>query len=360
MTAALLDAHGVRAGAYLSPHIRDWRERLVIGGEPIGSEAFAEALERVEEKAAVADRAAGEDGPVTQFELLTAAAFLALAQARVKVGVIEAGLGGRLDATNVIPSRVTVLTSVGLDHTEWLGETLEEIAAEKLAVLRDRTALVRGDLPPEAESVAREAAAAHHARLLGPAPLDGLPVEGLAPYQRANLALALSAVAEIAGGLRPDAVGSALASLRIPGRAQVIPGEPTLIVDAAHNADGARALAAALPALAGERGVVCCTAILEGKDAAAIASALSPRVERAVCTEVPEAEIAAGGRPGGRSIPSAELAGLFRAEGVEAEAVADRAVALERASELARERGIPVLVTGSHFLLGSALASGDP
>ncbi len=94
----------------------------------------------------VADRAAGEEGPVTQYELLTAAAFLAFAEARVEIAVIEAGLGGRLDATNVIPSKVTVLTSVGLDHTEWLGETVEEIAAEKLAVLRDHTALVYGQV----------------------------------------------------------------------------------------------------------------------------------------------------------------------------------------------------------------------
>ncbi|MGZ5320260.1 MAG: glutamate ligase domain-containing protein [Solirubrobacterales bacterium] len=356
MIAGLLDAHGIRAGAYLSPHIRDWRERIVIAGEPIGDAAFAEALERAEEKARVADRAAGEDGPVTQFELLTAAAFLALATARVKIGVIEAGLGGRLDATNVIPSRATVLTSVGLDHTEWLGGTLAEIAAEKLAVLRDRSVLIRGELPAEAEAVAEREAARHHARMLGPAPLDGLPVGGLAPFQRANLALALRAAAEIAGDLRSEAVAAALASLSVPGRAQLIAGDPPLIVDAAHNADGAGALAAALPALAGGP-VVCCVAVLEGKDAAAIASALAPHCVRVVCTAVPEAAIAAGGRPGGRSIPAPELAALFTAEGVEAEAVEAPEAAIERALALGRERSLTVLVTGSHFLLGSALAS---
>ena len=172
----------------------------------------------------------------------------------MKIGVIEAGLGGRLDATNVIPSRATVLTSVGLDHTEWLGETLAEIAAEKLAVLRDRSVLIRGELPAEVEAVAERESARHHARMLGPAPLDGLPVEQLAPFQRANLALALRAAAEIAGDLRSEAVAAALASLSIPGRAQFIAGDPPLIVDAAHNADGAGALAAALPALAGGPG----------------------------------------------------------------------------------------------------------
>ena len=148
MTAALLEAHGVRAGAYVSPHVVSWRERIRIGGEPISEEAFAEALERCREAAEVADRSADEgEGPITQFELVTAAAFVAFAAARVQYAVIEAGLGGRLDATNVIPSKLTVLTSVGLDHTEWLGDTLEEIAAEKLAVLRDHTTLIAGKVP---------------------------------------------------------------------------------------------------------------------------------------------------------------------------------------------------------------------
>src|SRR5215211_3632412 len=106
MTAALLEANGVSTGAYLSPHIHSWRERVMIRGEPISEEAFAKALERAEESAQVADRAAGEEGPVTQYELLTAAAFVAFAAARVRYGVIEAGLGGRLDATNVIPSQL--------------------------------------------------------------------------------------------------------------------------------------------------------------------------------------------------------------------------------------------------------------
>ena len=156
MTAALLEAHGVSTGAYLSPHIISWRERVLIRGEPISEEAFTQALERAEEAAQVADRAAGDEGPVTQFELLTAAAFVAFAAARVQYAVVEAGLGGRLDATNVIPSQLTVLTSVGYDHTEWLGETLEEIAAEKVAVLRDHTMLLVGEVPDEVIPIVHE------------------------------------------------------------------------------------------------------------------------------------------------------------------------------------------------------------
>jgi len=136
MTAALLEAHGVTTGAYLSPHIHSWRERVMIRGEPISEEPLFEALERVPEQAAeVADRSAGDEGPVTQYELLTATGVRRLCCGARPVWRDRGGLGGRLDATNVIPSKLTVLTSVGLDHTEWLGETLEEIASEKLAVL---------------------------------------------------------------------------------------------------------------------------------------------------------------------------------------------------------------------------------
>src|SRR4051812_4906067 len=153
MTPAPLEAHGVSTGAHLPPPITSWRERVLTRGEPISEEAFTEALERAEQAAEVADRSAGDEGPVTQFELLTAAAFVAFATARVQYAVIEAGLGGRLDGTNVIPSQLTVLTSVGFDHTEWLGETVEEIAAEKVAVLRDHTTLLVGQVPEEAAEV---------------------------------------------------------------------------------------------------------------------------------------------------------------------------------------------------------------
>ena len=122
------------------------------------------------------------------------------------------------------------------------------------------------------------------------------------PYQRRNLALALAAAQVVTGELRSGAVAEALASLPVPGRAQVLAGEPTIVLDAAHNADGARALAEALPGLiAPAEKAVCCLAILEGKDAEAICGAIAPLCAEVLCTEVPEETIAAGGRPGGRS-----------------------------------------------------------
>ena len=193
MIAALLEAHGLSAGACVSPHAARWSERVLIHGEEIGAAEFAAAVERVAQAAEIVNRTLEEGEVVTQFEVATAAAFVALAAARVQVGVIEAGLGGRLDATNTIPSRVTVLTSIGLDHTEWLGETEAEIAAEKLAVLRDQSTLVLGRVSPEVAALAERTAAERGARLVRAAEDPGpeLRLRAPGPFQRRNFALAL-------------------------------------------------------------------------------------------------------------------------------------------------------------------------
>jgi dihydrofolate synthase/folylpolyglutamate synthase len=347
MIAALLEAHGVSAGAYLSPHIHSWRQRVMLRGEPISEEAFTDALERAEQAAEVADRAAGDEGPVTQFELLTAAAFVAFAAARVEYAVIEAGLGGRLDATNVIPSKLTVLTSVGLDHTEWLGETLEGIAAEKLAVLRDHTTLVVGEVPAEVEPVVSREVEHRHARLVRVRADAG---EERVTYRERNLALAEAATELALGRLDPEAV-LGLQAITIPGRAQLVPGDPPEVFDAAHNPDGARALAEALPGLTGGADVVCCLAVLEGKDAIGIIGGLAPACSHFVCTEIPPDAIEGSGRPGGRARPALELAALCEKAGVGAEAIPDPVQAWEQARELARARNGVALAAGSHYLL---------
>ena len=355
MTAALLEANGVSTGAFVSPHITSWRERVLLRGEPISEGVFTHALERAEQAAQVADRAAGDEGPVTQFELVTAAAFVAFAAARVRYAVIEAGLGGRLDATNVIPSMLTVLTSVAFDHTEWLGETLEEIAAEKVAVLRNHTALLVGELPEAVGPVIDREVSEKHAKKVRATNVANNLVLG---YQGKNLALAQAAAQLVLEELRPDVQAQFVKRLAsrefsIRGRAQLVPGDPPEIFDAAHNPDGARALAEALPELAGDRAVVCCLAILEGKDAAGIVSGLAPAVSRFVCTEIPPERIEGSGRPGGRSRPALEMAALCRKAGIEAEAVAAPLEAWERARELARERKGVALAAGSHYLLSS-------
>jgi dihydrofolate synthase/folylpolyglutamate synthase len=351
MTAALLEAHGVSTGAYVSPHITSWRERVLIRGEPISEEAFTEALERAEQAAQAADRAAGDEGPVTQFELLTAAAFVAFAAARVEYAVIEAGLGGRLDATNVIPSQLTVLTSVGYDHTEWLGETLEEIAAEKVAVLRDHTALLVGEVPEEVTRVIKGEVEQKHAKDFW---ISSKGDDG-SGYQLKNFFLAMAAADRVPGGLDDDVMESVQrrfkeGDLMIEGRLQRVAGDPPLLFDAAHNPQGALALARAIPP--GQE-VVCCLAILEGKDATGIVTGLATAVSHFVCTEIPPERIEGSGRPGGRSRPALEIAALCEKAGVEAEAIPDPLAAWERARELARERGGVALAAGSHYLLSS-------
>jgi dihydrofolate synthase/folylpolyglutamate synthase len=288
MTAALLDAHGVRSGAAVSPHVSGWAERILIGGEPIGEDAFATAVERVAAAATVVSRALDEGEEVTQFEVATAVAFVAFAAARLDAAVVEAGLGGRLDATNTIPSKVTVLTSVGLDHTEWLGETVEEIAAEKLAVLRDGTTLVLGRLPASVFALATEVAAERGARLVQ-APEDpggDIVLRAAGEFQRRNFALATAAAEAFLGELDPEVVRRVAASVTVPGRLERIESEPPVFLDAAHNPDGAAALAEALPAVA-PGPVIGVLAILADKDADGIVAALAPALERAVCTEIP-------------------------------------------------------------------------
>jgi dihydrofolate synthase/folylpolyglutamate synthase len=356
MTAALLEAHGVESGASISPHLRRWSERVRIRGQEIEGDRFASAVQRAAEAATTVDRTLEADERVTQFEVATAAAFVALAAAGVRAALIEAGLGGRLDATNVIASRVTVLTSVGLDHTQWLGETETEIAREKLAVLRDGSCLVLGQTSEPVAALAREAARRRGARLVRAAEDPGPDVELRArgPFQRRNFALAVAAAEALLGAVDRSCVRRVAAEVIVPGRLEVIPGDPPTIVDAAHNPDGAAALAEALPEVAGEHPVVACLGVLAEKDAAAMVAALASAVAEFVCTELPPETLAGSGRPGARSWAAAQLAALCAGVGaqatVEAEPRAALAMARRRAGEL---RGI-VLVAGSHYLLAAA------
>jgi dihydrofolate synthase / folylpolyglutamate synthase len=358
MIAALLEAHGVSAGACVSPHASRWSERTLIHGEEIGAVEFAAAVERVAHAVDVLDNASGEAGAidaVTQFEAATAAGFVALARARVQAAAIEAGLGGRLDATNTIPSRVTVLTSIGLDHTEWLGETEAEIAAEKLAVLRDHSILVVGRVSPEVDVLAERVAAQRGARLLR-APEDpgpGLSLRAAGRFQRRNFALAMTAAEAYLGDLDSTGVAEVAATLTIPGRLEWVGETPPTLLDAAHNPDGAAALAEALPALAAGRPVVGCLAILRDKDAVAMARALAPALDRVVCAELPAEALERQGRPGASSHSATELARICAEAGLPAELEPDLLAALRRARALASPDGV-LLVTGSHYMLSPA------
>jgi dihydrofolate synthase/folylpolyglutamate synthase len=361
MVAALLEAHGVPSGACLSPHATRWTERTLIRGEEIAPRAWAEAVAQVAAAAEGVNRTLEEGEVVTEFEAATAATFVALARARVKAGAIEAGLGGRLDATNTIPSRVTVLTSVGLDHTEWLGETELEIAAEKLAVLQDASTLVLGRVSAPVRELAERTADERGATVVV-APEDpgvGIELAATGPFQRRNFALATAAVEAFLGEeLDPERVAGVAAGIRVPGRLELVAESPPTYVDAAHNPDGAAALAEALPGIADGRPVVGCIAILADKDAPAMIAALAPAIRSVVCTEIPPAALLGHGRPGARSRPAQELADLCRANGLEAIAEPDLEAALRRSTELACASFAGVLVvTGSHYLIGAAAAA---
>jgi dihydrofolate synthase / folylpolyglutamate synthase len=340
MTAAILERHGLRTGIYTSPHLRGFPERIEVGGQPIADSAFADAVERAAHAAELVDRTLPDGDEVTQFEALTAAAFHALAAAHVEVAVIEAGLGGRYDATNVIPSKVQVLTSVGLDHTRWLGDTIAGIAGEKLAVVRDHgTLVIPPDLAPEAVPVANAVAREKHARIVRAQRDVGVRLAARGSFQRHNFALAAAtAEAFLERQLDREALEQAGATLIVPGRMEVVSEEPLVVFDGAHNGAGMAALADALPEVVGDRPLTVVLSILDDKDASAMLSALLPAAENVVFTRTSNP----------RALPPGTL--LHLAERPDAITVGNPKAALEKAKELAG-RGGAVLATGSIYLI---------
>ena len=240
MAAALAQGHGMPTGATFSPHLDRWAERIWIRGAEVEPARFARAVERTAEAAAVVNRTLEEGEAVTQFEAAVAAAYVAMAGARVRLAVVEAGLGGRLDATNVIPSRVTVLTSISLDHTEWLGDDEVTIAREKLAVLRHGSVLVLGQVSPAVEAEAEAHAETMGATVLrGPEEFGGIEVKARGAHQRRNFALAATAVAAALGRpLEREVVARVAAEVEVPARLERVGSDPPAYIDAAHNAEG--------------------------------------------------------------------------------------------------------------------------
>jgi dihydrofolate synthase/folylpolyglutamate synthase len=334
MTAALLEAHGTRTGAFLSPHLTSFAERIRIGGSDLQPGAFGAAVQRAAEAAAKVDRGLEEGDRVTQFEVLTAAAFDELARRGVEVAVVEAGLGGRHDATGVLRAPIVVLTNVGLEHTRWLGPTIADIAREKLAVVGPDATLVLGETTPELDELAR----ATGARIVRAEPV-GTTLPG---YQRTNFAVACAAAREQLGALDGAGVERVAERISVPGRLQVVSERPLCVLDGAHNPSGVEALAAALP----ERPFVGVVSILDDKDAAAMLSALLTRCATFVCTAAPNP----------RALSPATLASLAQQLGAEAEIVPEPRAALARAQELAGPDGA-VIATGSIYLVADLLTA---
>lgn len=359
MIAALLAHHGVRSGAYLSPHLVSFTERIRIDGEDVSEEQFAAAVGRARQATALVDRTLDEDDRVTQFEALTAAAYSQLAAAGVEVAVVEAGLGGRWDATNVIDAGVAVLTNVGLEHTRWLGPTVADIAREKLAVVSrthpPATLVLGPDLHPDADAEAQLVAERQNATIVrAPAePPPGTELLARGAFQRRNFAVACAAAEALLGRLDLDAARAAAASTVVPGRFQVLAPSgddgAEVVLDGAHNAGGIAALAGSLPEFLAGRPLVAVVSVLDDKDAAAMLAELLPLCAGAVFTT--------NANP--RALSPATLASLAGQVGAggwdriaRVEADPRRAVALAR--ELAGAGGV-VLATGSIYLIADLL-----
>jgi dihydrofolate synthase / folylpolyglutamate synthase len=281
MISAILESHGFRSATYTSPHLGSFVERIEIQGAPVSEEEFAEALTETAAACELVNKTLADD-QITQFEALTACAYLIFARRGVDVAVVEAGLGGRYDATNVIPSKVQVLTGVSLEHTRWLGSTLEQIATEKLAVVPDHGLLVCGDLPPSVDNLCQQTATRRHADLVRAPGETPHTVAVRGSFQRRNFALASTAAKAFMGYVDIDAVQRAASSVNIPGRCQVVEsGSQLIIYDGAHNPEGIGALVQAIPELVDARRLTAVVSILEDKDASTMLEVLLP-----VCDEV--------------------------------------------------------------------------
>jgi dihydrofolate synthase/folylpolyglutamate synthase len=337
MAEAILRAAGLRTGLFTSPHLCRFTERIRIDGAEVDGERLA-----------VLDEAVVATGvPLTYFEVSAALAFAAFRDHAVEVAVLETGLGGRLDAATAAAPIATAITSIGLDHTDVLGGTLAEIAREKAGIARPGVPLFLGPLPAEADAeVARVAAAvgAPVRRLGADLPPPATPLALAGEHQRVNaaLAVALAQAAAAACGrpLPPAAVAAGLGHTVWPGRLERL--APDLLLDSAHNVQGATALAAALEGTARPRALV--ISVVRGKDLAGMLSALAPTFDRVVATRSHNE----------RALPPEEIAAALP-PGVAVDVVADPEAALDCARALVAGTGT-VVVAGSIFLVGGLRA----
>lgn len=368
MIASVLQTAGRRTGLHTKPHLRDATERARIDGIAIAPERFAALLDRM---MPAIERVARRYGRPTYYETLLALAFAHFAAERVDVAVVEVGLGGRLDGTNVLMPVATAITSVGYDHTEVLGSTLTAIAREKSGIAKPNVPFVVAPVPLEAagvleraardagaplvrvsESVRVELAAAAPAavpqRFTAATPraryrID-LPVRGT--FQVANAATAIAVLETLPDSLRPDrrSVERGLARVTIPGRMELVDGEPPVVFDIAHNPEKARGLTASLRAEFGDRTVRYVVAIGDSKDAPQILAILGELPSTFTFTS-----FAVAGR---RALPPEKLAAIARSLERTVRVVNDPVDAL-RAACAEAERGDVVVVTGSTFVVAT-------
>ena len=361
MTAALLQAMGLRVGAYTSPHLVDVTERICVDSAPIAAEDFGAAV------GAVARFAEHLGMRATWFETVTAAALRHFADEAVDAAVVEVGMLGRFDATNVVDGLVAAVTNVGYDHTDGTGDWRRRIADEKAGIIKAGSTVVLGETDPglgevfAAEpsdavvvrdrdfgvSADRLAVGGRLVDLYTPrGRYDSVMLSLHGRHQADNAAVALTAAESFFGAALPDeAVAEALAGIRVPGRFEIAGRHPLMVLDGAHNPDGAKAAATTLAedfAPAGRRFVV--VGMQDGRDPRAVLEAF----------DVTGAELViACTAPTVRGVPAAEVAAAARSLGAASEAVADVGAAIDRARSLATEADV-ISVVGSFTVVGAA------
>jgi dihydrofolate synthase/folylpolyglutamate synthase len=353
---AVLRSKGLRTAVYTSPHLVDFRERFLIDGAPVAPERIIEFVDKWTPEV--------ERLGATFFEATTAMAFEFFAEAEVDVAVIETGLGGRLDATNVVSPLVAGVSTIGIDHVEYLGATLEEIAFEKAGIFKPGAPAIIGDPDP-----AIRALLATHARTHGASPVrviyDDAPPRDirvaargtsfeiggrtfttplLGAHQATNAAVAIAMLEALPAGLAPDEaeLHRGLPNVRLPGRFQRV---GKYLFDVAHNPAGAAVLASTLTAIAPARPIVAVLSVLSDKDWRGIMDALGPVVDRFVLTNAPTA-------PPSRTWNVPDPMHYASENGWQAEVIRDFDRALVRG---AADAGT-VLVTGSFHTVGDAMA----
>lgn len=365
LATLLCVAHGLTTGTFTSPHLERIEQRFAVNGQWLDRGQFTQAVADVAVFADIFEARTGES--LTYFEITAAAALAWFADQAVDAAVVEVGLGGRLDATNVVRGSVSVLTSVGLDHTEFLGETLTDIAGEKLDILEEGTTLVTGPVQPEVVDLAVATAERRDAtlrlygrdfRVAGAAPALGgwqvdiegvhgtyediyLPVHGR--FQTINLAVAVTAVEALLGReLDHEAVVDGVAAFTSPGRMEVMEGDPVVVLDGAHNPPAFEVLAQSLAEEFPTTKWVLVFGAMRDKDIEEMLSTISDRLDRVITTGVDSA----------RALSAAEAAArVAPVVGVEVGAIEEPRQAIDVARELAGPGGA-VLVTGSLYLLG--------
>lgn len=372
----ILREHGLRTGRFTSPHLVKLNERMAIDGEPVSDEQLLSVYSDIEPILEFVDQELKEQGEssLTFFEALAVLGFAVFADAPVDVLVLEVGMGGAWDSTNVADGDVAVFTPIGLDHMDRLGNTVEEIALTKSGIIKPGSIVVSSRQSPEVLTVLEQAALeiAEELKIQGrdfevtsfaaTASGQSLAISGLAGqygeyqapvfgvHQAQNLAVAVAAVEAFLGGgkiaIADDVLRSAIADVSSPGRLQLIRTEPPLLLDGAHNPAGAKILSQALRADFSDKPLIAVMAVLAEKDADGLISNLQGIFEKVILTQ--------SSSP--RSMPVAELESVAkRVYGQDVTTSSDFEVALEHAKRLATELDGMVVVTGSITLVGDVI-----